>query len=91
MIASTVAQWQVQIAQFGVPGVRKRRPDDTVIYARWVCIGSGLQDRRFMQVDAYPFRPVIDQEVCGGIQGFPAMASRRASRGWMPWLRAVPR
>jgi RNA-directed DNA polymerase len=39
----------------------------------------------------YPFRPVIDQEVCGGIQGFPAMASRRASRGWMPWLRAVPR
>jgi hypothetical protein len=39
----------------------------------------------------YPFRAVIDQEVCGGIQGSPVMASRRASRGWMPWLRAVPR
>ena len=39
----------------------------------------------------YPFRPVIDQEACRGIQGSPAMASRRASRGWMPWLRAVPR
>ena len=43
------------------------------------------------QIELYPFRPVIDQEACGGIQGFPAMASRRASRGWMPWLRAVPR
>ena len=40
---------------------------------------------------AYPFRPGVDQEVSGGIQGLPAMASRRASRGWMPWLRAVPR
>jgi hypothetical protein len=40
---------------------------------------------------SYPFRPVIDQEVCGGIQGSPARASRRASRGWIPWLRAVPR
>jgi hypothetical protein len=46
---------------------------------------------RLEALPEYPFRPVIDQEVCGAIQGFPARASRRASRGWMPWLRAVPR
>ena len=39
----------------------------------------------------YPFRPVIGQAVCGGSQGLPARASRSASSGWMPWLRAVPR
>ena len=39
----------------------------------------------------YPFRPGVGQAVCGGSQGLPARASRSASSGWMPWLRAVPR
>lgn len=39
----------------------------------------------------YPFRPVIDQAGCGGIQGLPIRASRMASRGWMAWWRAVVR
>jgi hypothetical protein len=43
--------------------------------------GCPRQEREFRK---YPFRPVIDQEVCGGIHGSPAMAPRRASRGWMP-------
>jgi membrane protein len=56
-----------------------------------ILLGAEINAESERQAAAYPFRPVIDQEVCGGIQGSPAMASRRASRGWMPWLRAVPR
>lgn len=60
-------------------------------------LGQRLEAMSFLihdrggQFTAYPFRPVIDQVVCGGIQGCPANASRRASSGWMPWLRAVAR
>ena len=39
----------------------------------------------------YPFRPVRYQAVCGGVQGLPARASRSASSGCTPWLRAVAR
>jgi Protein of unknown function (DUF429) len=59
--------------------------------ARSAWLGLPGRVRRPAEQRAYPFRPVIDQVVCGGGQGLPARASRSASSGCTRWLRAVAR
>ena len=70
-----------------------QKTDDVLRHAlRWYSIGQVYYFIWAAARDsAYPFRPVIDQAVCGGIQWLPARASRRASSGCTPWLRAVAR